>query len=170
MDDTLWAYRTTYKIPIEMSPFKSVYGKTCNLLVEIEYKAFWAVKQCNLDMEKAREQRLLELQEPGEMKLETYENSRIYKEKTKVFHDNMIAKKLISAGPKVLLYNSRLKLQAGKFLSKWGEPFIITHVYPHGVVDIKNLDLEKSLKVNEHRLKISPPVVVYLESPILGIT
>ena len=53
LDDTLWAYITTYKMPISMSSFQLVFGKTCHLLVKIEHKAYWAVKALNYDLKKA---------------------------------------------------------------------------------------------------------------------
>ena len=55
LDETLWAYRTTYKTPIGMTPFKLIYGKQCPLPVEMEHKAYWAIKSINFDLEKAGE-------------------------------------------------------------------------------------------------------------------
>ena len=83
LEDALWAYRTTYKSPIGMSPYRIVYGKHCHLPLELEYKAMWAIKKLNFDFQVVKEKRLLQLNELEELRNGAYDNAKIYKDKTK---------------------------------------------------------------------------------------
>ena len=82
-----------------------------------------------------------------------YENARIYKERTKKYHDQRIKhSKQFKEGDQVLLFNSRLKLFPGKLKSRWSGPFVVKQVFPYGVVEISHVD-KGTFKVNGHRLK-----------------
>ncbi|XP_021746437.1 uncharacterized protein LOC110712285 [Chenopodium quinoa] len=102
--------RTAFKTPIGTTPYKLVYGKNCHLPVEMEHRTHWAIKQINFDLHSTGEQRLLELHELEELRMNAYDSASLYKARTKAWHDARISKKEFVEGQKVLLYNSRLKL------------------------------------------------------------
>ena len=90
----------------------------------------------NFDLNKAGRKRLLQLNELDELRMNAYENEKLYKDHTKLWHDKHLSKKEFQEGELVLLYNSRLRLFLGKLKSRWSGPFTVIKVYPHGAVDI----------------------------------
>ena len=87
LQDSLWAYRTTYKTILGISPYRLVYGKACHLPVEIKYKAWWAIRKLNLDMNRAELKRMIEIDELKELRNDAYFNSKIAKDRQKKWHD-----------------------------------------------------------------------------------
>ncbi|GKE76496.1 hypothetical protein Tco_1542616, partial [Tanacetum coccineum] len=82
-----------YKSPIGSTPFRIVYGKACHLLIKIEHKAYWALRNVNLDLDAAGKHRFLQLNELAELRNKAYEHSRAYKERAKRWHDAKIMDK-----------------------------------------------------------------------------
>nr|GEY94669.1 reverse transcriptase domain-containing protein [Tanacetum cinerariifolium] len=124
LEDALWAFRSAYMTPIGWTPYKLVYEKSCHLPIELEHKAYWALKHANFDLKTAGDHRKLQLNELNELRDQAYENYLIFKEKTKKLHDSKI---------KNCIFN-------------------VVHVFPYGTIELSQPD-GPNFKENGHRVK-----------------
>ncbi|KAF8090836.1 hypothetical protein N665_0464s0002 [Sinapis alba] len=152
LDDALWAYQTAYKPPLGTTPFNLLYGKSCHLPIELTHKAEWAIKKTNFDAKPTAEKRLIQLNELDEISHHAYENSKLYKEITKAYHDKKIIFRHFEPNDQVLLYNSRFTLFPKKLRSRRSRPFTIKEVMPYGTIFLFNPKGEDFM-VNGHSVK-----------------
>nr|GEX00282.1 reverse transcriptase domain-containing protein [Tanacetum cinerariifolium] len=145
-------FKIAYKTPIGCTPYKLVYVKSCHLPIDLEHKAYWALKHVNFDIKTMGDHRKLQLNELNELRDQAYENSLIYKEKTKKIHDSKIKNRIFNVGDRVLLFISHHKIFSGKLKTQWSGPFTITKIFPYGTVELSQPD-GPNFKVNGHRVK-----------------
>ncbi|GKA13432.1 hypothetical protein Tco_0693078 [Tanacetum coccineum] len=133
---------------------KHQHGKNCYIPFEIEHRAYWALKNCNPDLIDAGKKRMFQLHELDELRHQTYENSRLYKPRTKVWHDRKLKmRKEFKHGNKVLLFHSKYEFKQPKLRSRWLGPYVVKYQYPSGYVELYGKD-GKTFIVNGHRLKL----------------
>nr|GEX87419.1 reverse transcriptase domain-containing protein [Tanacetum cinerariifolium] len=125
LDDALWAFCTTFKTPIGCTPYNLVYRKAVHLPIKLEHKAYWALKYANFNLQTAGDNRKVQLNKLNELRDQAYENSLIYKEKTKRILDSKIKDRVFNVNDQILLFNSRLKIFLGKLETHWSGPFTI---------------------------------------------
>ncbi|GJW82387.1 hypothetical protein Tco_0146362 [Tanacetum coccineum] len=117
-----------------------------------QMKHFLSETLCSIALQDQRTPWKVQLNELNELRDQAYENSLIYKEKTKRIHDAKIKNRVFNVGDRVLLFNSRLKIFSGKLKSRWSGPFTIVQVFPYGTVELSQ-NSGPNFKVNGHRIK-----------------
>jgi len=119
----------------------------------IVHRAYWAIKQLNSNMKQAGEKRKLQMVELEELRHDAYENAKIYKERTKAYHDKQLVRKEFHVGQKVSLYNSRLQPFPSKLKSRWYGPYTVTKVFSHGALEVHNKEKNHTFMVNGNKVK-----------------
>jgi len=124
--ETLWAYWTTIRTLIGLTPYQLIYGETCHIPVDLEFRSHGAIKRWKMDLQSAGVKRQIQWTELDEWRKKAYHSFRLYKERMKRWHDKRIKIKHFKVGNKVLLFNSHLRLFGrGKLRSKWKGPCLI---------------------------------------------
>ncbi|XP_022153522.1 uncharacterized protein LOC111021006 [Momordica charantia] len=145
---TTYHHQSNSQAKISNREIKSILEK-----LELQHKAFWTLKKLNLDYAAAGDLRHLQLLKLEEFRRDAYENTKIYKEMTKRWHDARIQPKHFEKGQQVLLYNSRLKFFPVKLKSRWFGQFFVAHVFPHGAIRVQEVDSGREFIVNSQRMR-----------------
>nr|GEU75270.1 reverse transcriptase domain-containing protein [Tanacetum cinerariifolium] len=147
-------YGVTHRLATAYHPQMSGQVEVSNrgLKQILERTGLLGVKTCKFDLNTTGDHRKLQLNELSELRDQAYENSMIYKERTKKLHDSKIKNLIFNVGDQVFLFNSCLNIFFGKLKTSWSGPFTITRVFPYGTIELSQPN-GPNFKVNGHGMK-----------------
>jgi len=149
-----WAYNTTWKTTTSFTPYDLVYGNNDLLSIEFEYNTLRMEAQLDLDVTKAQQKRLLQLNGLDEFKMRALLHTDVIQVQRKVWHNNNIKDKVFQEGDWVLLYDSRFKEFKGKLMTRWMGPYLIEKCHDNWAIQVMTIDEEViPFLVNGYKLK-----------------
>ena len=153
--EALWAYKITWRNVTRHTPYELVYGKQVLFPIKFQVKTFRMTTQLGMNLTKAQEQRLMQLNELDEIRQDAYHKTLLVQDQRARWHDNFIKKKVFRVSDWALLYDSKFKHFKGKFSTHWLGPYEVVEVFDNGSVRIITIDNEQtSFVVNDYRLKV----------------
>jgi hypothetical protein len=161
LPESLWAYRTTWRNTTGHTPYELVFGKQILLPIEFQVHTFRLTTELGLDLSEAQKQRVMQLNELGEMRQDALQRTILVQNQRSKWHDKYIKKKHFQPGDWALLFDSKYKTFKGKLTTRWLGPYEVETVFNNGAVKIKTIDdSQNSFVVNGHRLKSVQQTVV----------
>jgi hypothetical protein len=155
LPEALWAYRTTWRNTTGHTPYELVFGKQILLPIEFQIHTFRLVAELGLDLSEAQKQRVMQLNELGEMRQDALQRTILVQSQRNKWHDKYIKKKHFQPGDWALLFDSKYKTFKGKLTTRWLGPYEVETIFDNGSVRIKTIDdSQNSFVVNGHRLKV----------------
>jgi hypothetical protein len=153
--EALWAYRTTWRNTTGHTPYELVFGKQILLPIEFQIHTFRLAAELGLDLSEAQKQRVMQLNELGEMRQDALQRTILVQSQRRKWHDKYIKKNHFQPGDWALLFDSKYKTFKGKLTTRWLGPYEVETVFDNSSVRIKTIDdSQNSFVVNGHRLKV----------------
>ena len=140
LNSALWAYRTSYKVTVGMTPFKMAYGLEAVVPMEFMIPSLRMAIQEKLPMEKSREERIQELLNLEEDRQQSILVTEAVQKRRKAWADRHGKQKVFTKGDHVLIFNSKLGKHPGKLKLKWIRPCTIEEETAPGAFMLRNLD------------------------------
>jgi hypothetical protein len=151
----LWAYQTMWRNTTGHTPYELVFGKQILLPIEFKIHTFHLVVELGLNLDEAQKERVMQLNELGEIRKDALQRTILVQNQRSKWHDKYIKKNHFQPRDWALLFDSKYKTFKGKLMTRWLGPYEVETIFYNGSVRIKIIDdSQNSFVVNGHRLKV----------------